>query len=75
MSRLFPIALIFLTGCTGNLVGPFAARPQRVDDPLLTINEQERRGRSDIPLIDESTIKMQNLSPRTYTDRPGPTDR
>jgi hypothetical protein len=76
MHRLLLASVLFVVGCSGNIVGPFAGRPpQRVDDPLLTINEQERRGRDRLSLIDESTIKMDNLSPRTYIDRPGPTDR
>ncbi|MCS6849884.1 MAG: hypothetical protein NZ700_01785 [Gemmataceae bacterium] len=69
-------ALLLLWGCNGNIVGPFRQRPpKRVDDPLLTISEQERLGRDRLALPDESTLKNENLAPRTYTDRPGPTDR
>jgi hypothetical protein len=76
MQRLFLAGLLFLTGCSGNIVGPFAHRqPQRVDDPLLTIGEQERRVRDRLALPDESSVWSENLAPRTYTERPGPHDR
>jgi hypothetical protein len=40
-------------GCR-SVVGPFAHRaPARVDDPRLTIDEQERRGRDRLALPDE----------------------
>ncbi len=54
MRRLYLIATLFLCGCA-NLVGPFQPRqPVRVDDPRLTIGEQERNGRSYLPLPVES---------------------
>jgi hypothetical protein len=66
---------LLLAGCQ-NVVGPFEHRdPIRVDDPLLPIPEQERRGRSELPLPDESPNKLENLAPRTYIDRPGPHGR
>jgi hypothetical protein len=56
-----------LAGCQ-NLTGPFAARrPERVDDPLYTIAEQQRRGRANLALPDESA----NLAPRTRVETPG----
>jgi hypothetical protein len=52
MRRLCLAALLVLTGCQ-NLVGPFRPRPpQRVDDPSITISEQERRGRARYALPD-----------------------
>jgi len=45
MRRCLWIGVFLLAGCA-NLNGPFSARPpQRVDDPRLTIQEQEVRGR------------------------------
>ena len=66
MHRLILLAGVLLTvGCSGNIVGPFAYRPpQRVDDPLLTISEQQRRGRDRLAFPDESPISNDNLAPR-----------
>ena len=39
------LGVFFLAGCA-NVSGPFSSRPpQRVDDPRLSIPEQEARGR------------------------------
>ena len=54
MHRLFLLGALFLMGCQ-NVVGPFEHRkPERVDDPLLTISEQQRRGRDRLALPEES---------------------
>lgn len=46
--------LLALIGCQ-NISGPFRPKPPvRVDDPTVTINEQQRRGRSRLALPDES---------------------
>jgi hypothetical protein len=56
MRRLLVVGLLFLAGCQG-VQGPMAPRtPQRVDDPLLTIGEQERRSRARLSLPDESFV-------------------
>jgi hypothetical protein len=53
--------LLLMCGCR-NVVGPLQPKPpQRVDDPLLTISEQERNGRASLPLPDESA----KLTPQT----------
>jgi hypothetical protein len=45
MRKVFLMALLALAGCQ-NTIGPFASRsPQRVDDPRISIPEQEYRGR------------------------------
>src|SRR5438309_1910518 len=45
MRRACLLAVLLVAGCQ-NTVGPFAPRqPQRVDDPLLSITEQQQRGR------------------------------
>jgi hypothetical protein len=57
MRRLFLFGVLLLSGCASNILGPFAARePQRVDDPMLSIPEQQRRGRDRLALPDESRI-------------------
>jgi hypothetical protein len=66
MHRLLLASLMLVAGCQ-NIVGPFARRdPQRVDDPLLSIGEQQRRGRDRLALPEESP----KLSPPTAA-RPG----
>jgi hypothetical protein len=62
MRKLFLVGvLVVLSGCH-NVAGPLQPkRPDRVDDPLLTIGEQERRGRAGLPLPDES----RDIAPRS----------
>jgi hypothetical protein len=70
MRKLYLVGLLFLAGCH-NVVGPFEHRkPERVDDPLLSISEQQRRGRDQLA-IPESSV----LAPRTGVDAPGPHGR
>jgi hypothetical protein len=73
MRRLIGLGLLLLiAGCQG-IDGPFAHKrnPERVDDPRLTIPEQERRGRDRLALPESDP----NLVPRTYTELPGPHGR
>lgn len=54
MRRTLLLGVLFLAGCQ-NIVGPFQPRsPERIDDPLLTINEQRMRGRDRLALPDDS---------------------
>jgi hypothetical protein len=55
--RLLTWALFLcLAGCR-NIVGPFEARrPARVDDPRLSIAEQEKLGRQYLALPDETPL-------------------
>jgi hypothetical protein len=54
MRRLILPVAILLTGCH-NVTGPFEHRqPMRVDDPRLSIAEQEREGRARLALPVES---------------------
>ncbi len=55
MHRLLPLgALLLIAGCQ-NVVGPFGCRNcAHPDDPLLTIGEQQRRGRSCLALPENS---------------------
>ena len=71
MRRVFLLGALLLAGCQ-NFVGPFQNRtPQRVDDPMLSIDEQQRRGRDRLALPEDQS----GLSPRTYTDRADPHGR
>ena len=70
MRKLYLVGFLFLAGCQ-NVVGPFEHRkPERVDDPLLSISEQQRRGRDQLALPEASV-----LVPRTGVDAPGPHGR
>ena len=67
MRHILLIGLLFLAGCE-NIVGPFQnfRKPQRVDDPLLTIDEQQRRGRDRSALPEDAAT----LAPRTSVGVP-----
>jgi len=70
MRKLYWVGFLFLIGCQ-SVVGPFEHRkPERVDDPLLSISEQQRRGRDRLGLPDEST-----LAPRTGLSMQGANGR
>lgn len=63
MRRILLAAVLALGGCC-NVNGPFAARPpQRVDDPRISIAEQEVRGRDRLPL----PFEVPEAMPRSYT--------
>ena len=67
MKRVVVAALVLIAGCQ-NVVGPFRSRPpERVDDPLYTIAEQQRRGRASLAVPDDQTT----LAPKVYA---GPQD-
>lgn len=71
MHRLFVIGLLVLAGCQG-VQGPFAQRkPERVGDPLVNIEEQERRGRERLAL----PFDRGDVAPRTRVEFPGPHGR
>lgn len=71
MHRLLLVGVLLCAGCQ-NTVGPFAPRqPQRVDDPLVSISEQQRRGRDRLALPEDDS----RVAPPTYTERPGPHGR
>jgi hypothetical protein len=66
MSRLFLIGLVCLAGCRG-VVGPFQQRePERVDDPRISIREQQARGRDRLALPDDAN----SLAPKTGINPP-----
>jgi hypothetical protein len=66
------MGLLLLAGCQ-NVVGPreHRADPVKVDDPRLTISEQQRQGRDRLALPEMSP----NVAPRTYSDFLGPNGR
>jgi hypothetical protein len=54
MRRVTFLVALLAAGCH-NVIGPFEHRPvQRVDDPRLSIAEQEREARDRLPLPVES---------------------
>jgi hypothetical protein len=54
MRCILIVGILCLAGCQ-NVSGPFAPRaPERVDDPRLTISEQESRGRDRWAIPEES---------------------
>lgn len=66
MRRILILGILLLAGCQ-NISGPFQPRsPVRVDDPCLTIEEQERLGRDRLAYPDDS------VAPPTGVTRPGP---
>jgi hypothetical protein len=63
---VLPVALL-LAGCH-NVIGPFEHRPvERVDDPRLSIAEQEREGRARLPFPVESP----RVAPPSGVEGPG----
>jgi hypothetical protein len=65
MRRILILSVLLAAGCQ-NLNGPFKGRsPVRVDDPRLSIEEQERLGRDRLALPDES------IAPPSGAARPG----
>jgi hypothetical protein len=64
MRKLILVGVLMLTGCQG-IVGPFQVRkPERVDDPQYTIDEQQRRGR------DRLAIPAQDVGPQSGVELP-----
>ncbi len=71
MRRLFLASVLILTGCQ-SVQGPFAPRrPERVDDPTVSLNEQHRRGREQFAL----PMDRGDVAPRTRIELPGPHSR
>jgi hypothetical protein len=71
MRRLFLLSTLLVMGCQ-TVVGPFSHRePQRVDDPRVTIADQERRGRARLSYQEIEP----DVLPRTYAELPGPHSR
>ncbi len=67
MRSLFLLVLALLTGCQ-SVRGPFAPKvPARVDDPRLSIGEQQKLGRDRLALPDNSAA----VAPTEAGARPG----
>jgi hypothetical protein len=59
MQRLVVLTVLLFAGCQG-VIGPREPRqPVRVDDPRVSIAEQERRGRDRLALPDASSLLPQ----------------
>lgn len=69
---LLSVAVVSVAGCH-SILGPRS--PQHVDDPLVSTAEQERRGRQQLAIPEDAPSDPLKLTPRTYTDRPGPHGR
>jgi hypothetical protein len=67
MRRIVLVGLFLVAGCQG-IQGPMArrCRPELVDDPKISITEQEQRGRDRLALPEPSM----NVAPRTYAEFP-----
>jgi hypothetical protein len=61
----FALGLLLLAGCESiNIRRPFQRQtPEKVDDPLLPVSEQQRRGRDRFAYPDESST----VAPPTFT--------
>ena len=72
MRRTLCLMVLSLVGCQG-VVGPRERPPQalQVDDPRLSIPEQQRLGRDRLALPEQSTT----IAPRAYSDFLGPHGR
>jgi hypothetical protein len=71
MHRLFLAGCMLAAGCQ-NIQGPFRYfKPERVDDPWVSIEEQQRRGRDRLALPFDSG----ETAPRTRVEFPGPHGR
>lgn len=67
MRGLLVLGLLLLAGCQ-NVIGPFRPRsPQRVDDPNISIQDQEFRARDRLALPQENEA----LAPYSGAARPG----
>ena len=60
-----------VTGCQCGCGGLAYSNSDRADDPRYSIEEQQRRGRERLALVEDSD----GLTPKTYVDRPGVTGR
>jgi hypothetical protein len=69
MRAILLLSVLLLAGCTNNVRGPWQRicdPPRRLDDPRLTIREQEALQRSRIALPEPSM----DVAPRTYSEYP-----
>jgi hypothetical protein len=64
MQRILIVGLLLLSGCQG-VVGPLERCPwaERVDDPRLSVQEQQRRARDRLALPETSA----NVAPKTFS--------
>jgi len=66
--RLCLLGVLFaLAGCRSTNGSLGYQRPSRVDDPMLSIEEQRARGRQRYSYIEDD-----RLSPKAFVDRPDP---
>jgi hypothetical protein len=69
MRRLCLVGLfLLLAGCQSSTGSLGYRKPSRVDDPMLSLDEQQSRGR-----LRYSYVEDDRLAPKTFVDRPDPT--
>jgi hypothetical protein len=69
MRRLVLIGLFtVMAGCQTSTGSLGYRKPSRVDDPMLSLEEQRSRGR-----LRHSYVEDDRLAPKTFVDRPDPT--
>ena len=69
MRCLILMGTLLLAGCANNFIGPWrrvCQPPVRIDDPRLTIPEQQAIQRSRVALPEPSM----NVGPRTFSEYP-----
>lgn len=69
MRCLILLVALLLAGCANNFIGPWrriCQPPVRIDDPRLTIQEQQSLQRSRVALPEASM----NVAPRTFAEYP-----
>jgi len=72
MHRILLVGLFLLMACgCQNVVGPMQRRclPDRIDDPRLTIDEQERKGRERLALPETNVAPPTGFEPPSYRGR------
>jgi hypothetical protein len=66
------LAMVVAAGCCNRFLGPREVRQLgRPDAPGYTIDEQQRRGRERLTVIEDDF----RIGPKTYADRPSPIGR
>ncbi|MFL5327801.1 MAG: hypothetical protein ACJ8C4_02715 [Gemmataceae bacterium] len=68
MAKAVFLGLVLLAaGCQSEKGSLFYRKPDRPDDPMYSIEEQQRRGRERLSTIEDAG----DLAPKAYIDRPG----
>lgn len=63
----FLVLIVMSAGCQSSGGGLTYRQSDRADDPRYSIEEQQRRGRERLALVED----IGSLAPKVYVDRPG----